>query len=609
MLLPSGSAQALLGRPSPYPPALLQLIEESDLDESRAFLAWQIGEMAVAMPSPRDRTELVLLCARLFAAEGRGSTRLAVSEDERAILARAPELVGAPRARTPLVVDRGHLYTRRSFACEERIAAALGARLAQAGPFSTAAIEGCLRVTAASASPSPSPQQAAAVVQALARRVGIISGGPGTGKTTTALSLVRCLVRLGVAASRIALAAPTGKAASRMEDDFRRRLAALRDPDPADQVLLRECPKAQTLHRLLGVTSDASSLFRAPAEPLPFRALVVDESSMVDLVLMDRLLAAVPETTPVIFLGDADQLPSVSAGAVFRDLAAYAAPLVHGFRTGGSGAAGEEIAALARAVRAGDVAAADAICAPRAQASELRHDGVEHLPSERRVELLRQYHRRHFADAQSVALARRAYTLRGGSFDAGFDPDESARLDALASRLARTRILTVTRERAAGAVATNAHLHDLHGGGPGFLPGEPVLMLRNDYRRELWNGDQGMAILLRKPGRQPSVAVAFRSRTGWIAVDPEPMGRALGHGYALTAHRSQGSEYDEVVLLLPDFACPILTRELFYTAVSRARRSAVLCGSLDMMKFAITTKEVRDSGLGERLSSFVTPLT
>lgn len=609
MLLPSGSAQALLGRPSPYPPALLQLIEDGDLDESRAFLAWQIGEMAVAMPSPRDRTELVLLCARLLAAEGRGSTRLAVSEDERTILAGAPELVGEPRAHTPLVVDRGHLYTRRSFACEERIAAALGARLAQAGPFPTAAIEGCLRLTAASASPPPSPQQAAAVVQALARRVGIISGGPGTGKTTTALSLVRCLVRLGVAASRIALAAPTGKAASRMEDDFRRRLAALRDPDPADQALLHECPKAQTLHRLLGVTSDASSLFRASAEPLPFRAIVVDESSMVDLVLMDRLLAAVPVTTPVIFLGDADQLPSVSAGAVFRDLAAYAAPLVHGFRTGGSGAAGEEIAALARAVRAGDVAAADGICARRAQPGELRHDGVEHLPSERRVELLRQYHRRHFADAKSVPLARHVYTLRGGSFDAGFDPDESARLDALASGLARARILTVTRERATGAVATNAYLHDLHGGGPGFLPGEPVLMLRNDYRRELWNGDQGIAILLRKPGRQPSVAVAFRSRTGWLAVDPEPMGRALGHGYALTAHRSQGSEYDEVVLLLPDFACPILTRELLYTAVSRARRGAVLCGSLDMMNSAITTKETRDSGLGERLASFVTPLT
>jgi exodeoxyribonuclease V alpha subunit len=607
-LVPSGSAQALLGRQSAYPQPLLRLIEESDLDETRAYLAWQLGEMAVAM-SPGDRSELVLLCARLLAAEARGSTRLALNDDERAILARVPELVGEPRASTPLVADRGHLYTRRAFSCEERIAAALGARLAQAGPFSTTAIENFLRAIAASASPPPSLQQTAAVVQALTRLVGIISGGPGTGKTTTALSIVRCLVRLGVPAARIALAAPTGKAASRMEDDFRRRLASLDNPDPADLALLHDCPKAQTLHRLLGVTGDTSSLFRAAGEPLPFRAIIVDESSMVDLVLMDHLLGAVPITTPVVFLGDADQLPSVSAGAVFRDLAVYAAPLVQGFRTGSSGAAGQRIAALAAAVRAGDVAAANAISTLRLQARELRHDGVEHLPSERRAELLRAYYHRHFANPQSVALANHVYSLGGDSVDAGFAADDAARLDELASRLGRARILTVTRERAAGAVATNAFLHDLHGGGPGFLPGEPVLMLRNDYRRELWNGDQGIAILLRKPGRQPRVAVAFRSRAGWLAVDPEPMGRALGHGYALTAHRSQGSEYDEVVLLLPDFACPILTRELLYTAVSRARRSAVLCGSLDMMNSAIATKETRDSGLAERLLAFVTPLT
>jgi exodeoxyribonuclease V alpha subunit len=604
MLFPGGSAQALLGWQNAYPAPLLRLIEDSELDESRAYLAWQLGEMAGAM-SAADRGELVLLCARLLAAQGQGSTRLAVTDAERALLSRAPELVGGPAARTPLVADRAHLYTRRSYACEERVAAALGARLAKAGPFSTAAIEGSLRATAASASPAPSPQQAAAVVQALARLVGIISGGPGTGKTTTALSLVRCLARLGIPASRIALCAPTGKAASRMEEDFRRRLSAIDNPDPTDLSLLHDCPKAQTLHRLLGVTGDASSLFRAAGEPLPFRAVIVDESSMVDLVLMDRLLAAVPLTTPVVFLGDADQLPSVSAGAVFRDLAAYAAPLVQGFRTGGSGAAGQQISALAASVRAGDVAAANALCAARARARELRFDGVEHLPSEGRVELLRAYHRRHFTGGEFAALARHVYSLRGTGFDAG----ESARLDELSSKLARARILTVTRERAAGAVSTNAYLHDLHGGGAGFLPGEPVLMLRNDYRRELWNGDQGIAIWLRKPGREPSVAVAFRSRAGWLAVDPEAMGRALGHGYALTAHRSQGSEYDEIVLLLPDFACPILARELLYTAVSRARRSTVLCGPIEMMNFAITTKETRDSGLAERLLAFVTPLT
>jgi exodeoxyribonuclease V alpha subunit len=134
-------------------------------------------------------------------------------------------------------------------------------------------------------------------------------------------------------------------------------------------------------------------------------------------------------------------------------------------------------------------------------------------------------------------------------------------------------------------------------------------MLRNDYQREIWNGDQGIAILLRRPGRPPAIAVAFRSRAGWQAVEPEPAGRVLGHGYALTAHKSQGSEFDQVLLLLPDFACPIFTRELLYTAVSRARRSVVLCGALEKVNLAITTKEMRESGVAARLGSLVTPLT
>jgi len=604
ILVPGGSAQAVLRRTSPYPQELLRLIEENDLDESRAYLAWQLSEMAVGL-EPAERSAFLLLCARLLVAEGHGSTRLALSGEDRAILARAPELVGAGEGNTPLVVDHGHLYTRRSHACEDRVVAALSARLAKAGAFSTGSIEQALRESSATASPPPSPRQAAAVVQALAHLVGVISGGPGTGKTTTALTLVRCLVRLGIPAARIALCAPTGKAASRMEDDFRRRLVALVNPDAVDLALLHDGPKAQTLHRLLGVTPDRSSHLRAPDQPLPFRAVIVDESSMVDLVLMDRLLGAVPMAVPLVLLGDADQLPSVSAGAVFRDLGAYATRLEHGFRTGSSGSAGERLSALALAVREGDAAAALALCAVRTDVGQVRYDGVEHLPSERRTQLLRQHHQRHFAAAESLALAKHVYSLPEGTFGA----DDTARLDALAARLARARVLTVTRERATGSVATNALLHDLHGGGPGFLPGEPVLMLRNDYQRELWNGDQGVCILLRRAGRPASVAVAFHSRAGWQAVEPEPMGRALGHGYALTAHRSQGSEFDEVLLLLPDFACPIFTRELLYTAVSRARRSVVLCGSIEMMNLAVRAKQDRDSGVALRLASLVTPLT
>jgi exodeoxyribonuclease V alpha subunit len=260
---------------------------------------------------------------------------------------------------------------------------------------------------------------------------------------------------------------------------------------------------------------------------------------------------------------------------------------------------------LAQAVRAGDGARLSDLCNLRREASQLRYDGVEHLPSEARGELLRRYHARHHAGAEVAELSRHVYTLREG----GFNPDDVARLDALAARLARSRILTVTRERATGAGQINALLHDLDGGGDGFLPGEPVLMLRNDYQRELWNGDQGGAILLRREGRAPTVVVAFRSRAGWQAVDPGQLGPALEHGYALTAHKSQGSEWDEVLLLLPDSPSPLLTRELLYSAVSRARRSVVLCGPREMLDLAMATRESRDSGVASRLAAHLAPTT
>jgi exodeoxyribonuclease V alpha subunit len=496
------------------------------------------------------------------------------------------------------------------------VVASLAARLGRLGPFAPLAVAQALRDVAQGAAPAPSAEQLAAVARALARPVGIISGGPGTGKTTTALTLVRCLVRLGIAPERIALCAPTGKAASRMEDDVRRRLAAESSPHPADKALLRDCPKAQTVHRLLGARGDGHSAFHPSHEPLPFRAVIVDESSMVDLVLMDRLLAALPADAALILLGDADQLPSVSAGSVFRDLGAYATRLQHGFRTDTSRATGQQLSTFALAVRAGEVPTVARLLGLRsspARPGELRHEGIEHVARTYRTELLRQYHRRSFATMvraerseagegdgpDIVALAGHIFKLRDGAFE----PDDAARLDVLAAKLARSRILTVTRERATGSNQTNAFLHDLHGGGAGFLPGEPVLMLRNDYQRELWNGDQGVTILLDRPGRPTSVAVAFRARTGWLAVAPDTLGGALDHGYALTVHKSQGSEFDEVLLLLPDSACPIFTRELLYTAVSRARRSVVLCGPTEMVSLAIATKEVRDSGVAARLAT------
>jgi exodeoxyribonuclease V alpha subunit len=576
------------------PAALVELLRGSDLDETGAFLAWQLALLPRGL-GDGERAALALLVGRLLAAEAQGSTRIAVGDQEHRLLGRAGELAGDPSAgrRTPLVLDGGWLYTERSHACETRVASRLRARLVP-GPFSPADIERAVADAATVTVPSPSDEQRAAVAAALGRRLGVIAGGPGTGKTTAALLLLRSLARLGVAPAAIALAAPTGKAASRLEEDVRTRLAALPHLPALDRELGALAPAAQTLHRLLGATAEPGGFARSARAPLPVRAVIVDESSMIDLVLMDRLLDALPERSQLVLLGDADQLPSVSAGAVFRDLGSCAVSLSRPFRADPSRAAGSRLAALAQAVRAGKVEESAGLCATRAGLDGLARVGGEHLPSELRGELLRAHHDRLLPVA---GLARGAFVLRDGCFAT----DDLPRLEAMAAHLGSTRVLCVTRQGSAGSEQSNAFLHRLAGGGADFLPGEPVLVLRNDHERELANGDQGVVVRVHEPGQAPIPAAAFRSRRGWQAVPLPALASAVALGYALTVHKAQGSEYDEVLLLLPDLPCPLLTRELLYTAVSRARQSVLVCGDLAAWKAGVATAEARGSGLAERL--------
>ena len=586
-----------MGGGSGFPPGIIELLRDSDLGEGGAYLAWQLGRLARDLASD-DRDTFVLLVGRLLAAQAAGSTRLPIDGKDHALLARASELVSERGSLhpTPLVLDDGCLYTQRAHACEVRVALRLAARLTP-GPFSKKAIARAVKEAATRALPKPSAEQRAAIASALGTRLGVISGGPGTGKTTTALLLVRSLARLGVPVTGIALAAPTGKAKSRLEDDFRTRLAALPDPPPVDRELLARCPPARTLHHLLGATGEPGAFRHHTRNPLPLHAVVVDECSMIDLALMDRLLDALPASCQLVLLGDAEQLPSVSAGAVFRDLTEHAVRLSRPFRSDPAHAAGSQLLDMADAVRRGDVSRSLAIVAQRQEPGQLAREGVEHLHARNREELLRQHHAR--PPLASVGQLGRVFDVRNGRFA----PEDAVLLDALTMRSARARILCVTRRGEAGVEQSNAFLHRLAGGGAGLLPGEPVLMLRNDYQRELWNGDQGIAVRVRESGRSVVVAAAFHSREGWLAVDTRAVGSALALGYALTVHKAQGSEYDEVLLLLPDEPCPLLTRELLYTALSRARLSVVLCGDPTVLEAGIGNVEKRTSGLTRRLAS------
>ncbi len=237
------------------------------------------------------------------------------------------EILGRPGDYKPLIVEGDYLYHQRLLDQENRVAESLRRRLA-ASPRAIdpskieTAIQDVLEHPAVIGERPVqlSAEQQQAIRTAIGRSLTAISGGPGTGKTSVVVSILRVLARLGVAMESVALAAPTGKAANRMEAVHPKRLVAIPNRGETDGEILQHLPEAKTLHRLLGYSSRMGGFRHHENNPLAYEVVIVDEASMIDLDLMDRLLRATPKESRLILLGDADQLPSVDAGAVFRDL-------------------------------------------------------------------------------------------------------------------------------------------------------------------------------------------------------------------------------------------------------------------------------------------------
>jgi exodeoxyribonuclease V alpha subunit len=338
---------------------------------------------------------------------------------------------------------------------------------------------------------------------------------------------------------------------------------------------------------------------------LAARAVIVDEGSMIDLALMDRLLCALRDDAVLVLLGDADQLPSVDAGAVFRDLSSLAVRLQRNFRTDQAQAGGRRISECAAAVRAGDTGRLLALLTPRPTTAGLAFDGVELVPGMQREAVLERWYQDSIAALPEWnQLVEHEYVLG----PEGFSSEDNDRLTRLHAQVARQRVLCVTRERAFGANPVNAFLHGLCAGPGGeLLPGEPVLVLHNDYQRGLWNGDQGFILSVKQPGHAARSMAVFRLSTvaasPWLVVSPEALGEGLSLAYALTVHKAQGSEHDQVLLLLPEQPLPLLTRELLYTALTRARHAVVICGSAEVLSAGAAASLTRASGLAEKLAA------
>ncbi|HSR64684.1 MAG TPA: exodeoxyribonuclease V subunit alpha [Xanthomonadaceae bacterium] len=511
---------------------------------------------------------------------------------------------------TPLVLERGLLYLRRYREYERRLAAALRRCAARPLPApDAAALQPVLRALFPHARADDA--QALAATRALQRALLLVTGGPGTGKTTTIARVLLLLVaqaRLaGEDVPRIALAAPTGRAAERMAASLRAATEGLRRTVGIDPAWCDALPdRAQTLHRLLGVIPDSPRFRHDAAHPLAYDTVVVDEASMVDLPLMCKLAEAVADGARLVLLGDPDQLPSVEAGDVLAAIV---------------DAAGEEpmLSALDAALLGvpAPPATDDLFAAQRPRAALAGH----------RVHLRRAYRQEEAlqlaplaeavrsGDPERALALLRAGTLGGIAFHAdAADPLVPALRETLlapwrellqaadpAAALAladRARVLTALREGPQGAGPLNARIEDALAGvqREPYFHGRLLLVTANSARQGLSNGDIG---------------VCLRDDTGamvaWFAGSAGPRGfhpatlPAHGGAFAMTVHKAQGSEYDSAWLVLPRVDARPLTRELVYTALTRARRALHLCADEDVLRAALPRRVERVSGLRWRL--------
>ena len=461
-----------------------------------------------------------------------------------------------------------------------------------------------------------SAQQIDALRLATRAHLSVISGGPGTGKTSIVVAIVRALVRLGVEPDEIALAAPTGKAAYRMREAIIEGLASLSDPAPADTQLAKAGPDASTIHRLLGYSPESGRFRHHRNNPLSASVVIVDEASMIDVVTMERLVGALRQNARLVVMGDADQLPSISAGAVLRDLAGLKdrrVLLTHNYRARGDDPAARAIRSVAAAIRDG---AADALSgapddgAPavirRDSADAVAFAGVELLPQRagNLAAFLARWHRERLFGAHDLErLLKRDFEEQSEGF-VGDDLEDLRRAFEWASR---SRLLCATRLFTTGVERINAWMHAqtlAHGSRlrGRFVAGEPLLVLRNDYERGLFNGDQGLVLKVKRGGASKPGAV-FARGTNFAAFELDTLAGQIEHCYAMTVHKAQGSEFDSVALIAPDRDLAMFTREILYTALTRSGKSIVLVGDEARLAGAIQRTAQRYSGLAESLGS------
>jgi len=527
-------------------------------------------------------------------------------------------VVGRPGEDKPLVLDEaGRLYLHRYWRYEQAVAQDLLARIG----MESLALD--LKTLAAGmnrlfpGTPGQINWQQVGAFAAVRQRFSVITGGPGTGKTWTVARVLALLLEQPAGQNlRVKLAAPTGKAAARLQESLGQSLESLACSEVI-KARLQAKDLTTTIHRLLGPIPNSARFQHGPDNPLPVDVLVVDEASMVSLSLMARLLAALKkEDVRLVLVGDKDQLPPVDPGGVLGDICRAASvnsfspsfcqafQLCNGVALPGKGAVlngalADTVVQLDVNYRSGEALALHTLST-----------AVNAGATSKVLELLRD------ADAGGAVVAWQSLPQRPRLKEALRETVRShyrlvlqaASLQEALQALGRFRILCALREGPYGTLAINRLVEEILAEELpalaekmrfGSYPGKPVMVTSNNYILKLFNGDTGVFWT----GNGGSSLVHFRDESGSvraIARERLPEHEVV---YAMTVHKSQGSEFEQVLLMLPDRENPVLTRELFYTGLTRARKSVRILADEGILRSAIETRAQRFSGLSDALCS------
>ncbi|MDZ7693447.1 MAG: exodeoxyribonuclease V subunit alpha [Balneolaceae bacterium] len=549
--------------------------------------------------------ELTQVAASSIFGKGTDSAINAPSLDDWERALRNSKLVGLPGDARPLILDEsGRLYLQKFWKYEARLAEQL---LERACKEPEMASDSDLKRELDSLFGTDLDEvdwQKVAAWSAIRNKLTIISGGPGTGKTTTVIKILILMAKLG-SLEHMALAAPTGKAASRLMESITGALDRIK---PEKSILQQLPDDAVTLHKLLGARRHGGGFRYNRENPLPYNLVVIDEASMVDLALMVRLVDALPKNAKLILLGDKDQLASVEAGAVLGSICAkrqnkfssaclksakeiglkipetalesspkpltdHIVLLEKSYRFGEDSGIGK----LSSAILSGDTQNTLEVLEPK-KFEDTTIISFKDLSGFKQIlSKMLQRNFRKIVEERSVHRALNLISHLGILCVHRRGPLGANQVNLLAEQLLRdSGQIPATRE---------------------WYIGKPVMVTRNDYSLGLRNGEIGLTL----QDEQGELKVYFPKREGEYSAFLPSRLSFTETAYAITVHKSQGSEFEEVVVVLPAHVSAISTRELLYTAVTRARKRCTIIGSPKVLSGAVDRSINRSSGLEDRL--------